>query len=65
MCLKNLEFLRNSRFLRKIAKIRYNHSKRAKYSQKNTSALLFLNWDESDVFSFHSQRAYERLFWQA
>ncbi|MDD6162294.1 MAG: hypothetical protein PUB35_05845 [Campylobacteraceae bacterium] len=41
MCLKNLEFLRNSRFLRKIAKIRHNHSKRAKYSQKNALALLF------------------------
>ncbi|MDY5383559.1 MAG: hypothetical protein SPG65_00345 [Campylobacter sp.] len=32
MCLKNLEFLRNSIFLRKIAKIRHNHSKRAKMS---------------------------------
>ena len=34
MCLKNLEFLRNSRFLRKITEIRYNHSKKDKNEYK-------------------------------
>ena len=56
MCLKNLEFLRNSRFLRKIAKIRYNHSKRAKMS---VSVLMYHHVLENDGAIAISQKNFE------
>ena len=42
MCLKNLEFLRNSRFLRKITKIRYNHSKKDKNATRTKMSISVL-----------------------
>ena len=62
MCLKNLEFLRNSRFLRKIAKIRYNHSKKdknAKRTKMSISVLMYHHVLENDGFIAISQKNFE------
>ena len=62
MCLKNLEFLRNSRFLRKITKIRYNHSKKdknAKRTKMSISVLMYHHVLENDGFIAISQKNFE------